>query len=55
MPDISGDTTMASGGILAEIASCQVEWTYLAHATGSQTHFHKVCLDKIAVDSRPGC
>ncbi|KAI0730937.1 seven-hairpin glycosidase [Earliella scabrosa] len=32
-------TTNSISGILAEIASCQVEWTYLAHATGSKKHF----------------
>ncbi|KAI1785675.1 seven-hairpin glycosidase [Ganoderma leucocontextum] len=37
----NGDTTMASGGILAEIGTCQMEWTYLAHASGNKTHFDK--------------
>ncbi|KAH9849925.1 seven-hairpin glycosidase [Lenzites betulinus] len=33
--------TPSLSGILAEIASCQLEWTYAAHATGSRTHYEK--------------
>ncbi len=39
---LSGQTTGGVSGILAEIASCQLEWTYLAHATGSKKHFDVV-------------
>ncbi|RPD58911.1 seven-hairpin glycosidase [Lentinus tigrinus ALCF2SS1-7] len=37
----TNSTELAGGisGILAEIASCQLEWTYLAHTTGSKKHF----------------
>ncbi|KAI0831842.1 seven-hairpin glycosidase [Trametes gibbosa] len=34
-------TTPSLSGILAEIASCQLEWTYAAHATGNRTHYEK--------------
>lgn len=31
-------------GMLAEIASCQVEYAYLAHATGKAEHYARVCV-----------
>ncbi|EIW58472.1 seven-hairpin glycosidase [Trametes versicolor FP-101664 SS1] len=34
-------TTPALSGIFAEVASCQLEWTYAAHATGNKTHYDK--------------
>ncbi|KAI0369832.1 seven-hairpin glycosidase [Pilatotrama ljubarskyi] len=34
--------TPGIGGVLAEIASCQLEWTYVAHATGNKTHYDRV-------------
>ncbi|TBU30488.1 seven-hairpin glycosidase [Dichomitus squalens] len=37
----SGKPTLGPSGILAEIASCQLEWTYLAHVSGSKVHFDK--------------
>ncbi|KAI8985697.1 seven-hairpin glycosidase [Trametes punicea] len=38
----TGTVTVNLAGVLAEIASCQLEWTYLAHATGNRTHYDKV-------------
>ncbi|KAI0630700.1 seven-hairpin glycosidase [Trametes polyzona] len=34
-------TTPGLSGIFAEVASCQLEWTYAAHATGNRTHYDK--------------
>ena len=41
----SGPPSSGPSGILAEIASCQLEWTYLAHVTGSKVHFDKVGME----------
>ncbi|KAI9062605.1 glycoside hydrolase family 47 protein [Trametes sanguinea] len=38
----TGATTPSQSGILAEIASCQLEWTYAAHATANKTHYDRV-------------
>ncbi|KAI0754811.1 seven-hairpin glycosidase [Daedaleopsis nitida] len=35
----TNDTIGGSTGVFAEVASCQLEWTYLAHATSSKKHF----------------
>ena len=45
-------TELAGGmtGILAEIASCQLEWSYLAHTTGSKKHFEHVRDSSILMD-----
>ncbi|KAI0761336.1 glycoside hydrolase [Trametes elegans] len=40
-PETSAITAGISG-ILAEIALCQLEWTYTAHATGNKTHYDRV-------------
>ncbi|KAH9921692.1 seven-hairpin glycosidase [Epithele typhae] len=37
----TGSTTKGISGILAEIATCQMEWSYLAHVTGSSVHYSK--------------
>ncbi|PCH44101.1 glycoside hydrolase family 47 protein [Wolfiporia cocos MD-104 SS10] len=37
----NGETVGPTVGILAEIASCQMEYTYLALATGKKAHFDK--------------
>ncbi|CDO68411.1 Glycoside Hydrolase Family 47 protein [Trametes cinnabarina] len=34
--------TPSQSGMLAEIASCQLEWTYAAHATVNKTHYDRV-------------
>ncbi|KAI0675938.1 seven-hairpin glycosidase [Trametes maxima] len=34
--------TPGIGGVLAEVGSCQLEWTYAAHATGNKTHYDRV-------------
>ena len=38
----SGETHGPDVGILAEIGSFQMEYAYLAHATGKREHFYKV-------------
>lgn len=38
----SGNIHGSGVGILAEIGSCQMEYAYLAHATGKREHFYKV-------------
>lgn len=36
-------TSGSNFGMLAEIASCQVEYAYLAHVTGKVEHYKRVC------------
>ncbi|KAI0782675.1 glycoside hydrolase [Abortiporus biennis] len=38
---VTGKAYTASSGSLAEIASCQMEWAYLAHLTGKKAHYDK--------------
>ncbi|KAI0664372.1 seven-hairpin glycosidase [Cubamyces menziesii] len=38
----TGASSQGVSGVLAEVASCQLEWTYVAHATGNKTHFDRV-------------
>ena len=39
----SGETVGTASGVLAEIASCQVEYTYLAVLTGNKLYWENVC------------
>ncbi|KAH8103847.1 glycoside hydrolase [Cristinia sonorae] len=39
---VTGDVSGSYFGSLAEVASCQLEYTYLARETGKQEHYHKV-------------
>lgn len=38
----SGETVGTASGVLAEIASCQVEYTYLALLTGNKMYWENV-------------